>query len=117
VGQLYDRLGGRQLILVSLVVSGVCTMLLALTTHILVLIMLFGGVLSIAMGGSSLTGHQLGGALSIQLGSTLGDLTGSYDLPFALAGLLFLVASLAGVTMRERRYSTRYQPAASAAGD
>jgi MFS family permease len=30
-------------------------MLLALTTHILVLILLFGGVLSIAMGGSSLT--------------------------------------------------------------
>src|SRR5262252_11178281 len=55
VGQLYDRLGGRQLILVSLVVSGVCTMLLALTTHMLVLVMLFGGVLSIAMGGSSLT--------------------------------------------------------------
>ena len=55
VGRLYDRLGGRQLILVSLVVSGVCTMLLALTTHILVLIVLFGSVLSIAMGGIFLT--------------------------------------------------------------
>ena len=55
LGRLYDRLGGRQLILASLVVSGVCTMLLALTTHILVFILLFGGVLSIAMGGSSLT--------------------------------------------------------------
>ena len=117
VGQLYDRLGGRQLILVPLVVSGVWTMLLALTTPILVLIMLFGGVLSIAMGGSSLTGHQLGGALSIQLGGTLGDLTGSYDLPFALAGLLLLGASLAGVMMRERRYSTRYQSAVSAVGN
>jgi MFS family permease len=39
----------------SLVVSGVCTMFLALTTHMLVLIVLFGGVFSIAMGGSSLT--------------------------------------------------------------
>ena len=55
LGRLFDRLGGRQLILASLVVSGVCTMLLALTTHILFLILLFGGVLSIAMGGSSLT--------------------------------------------------------------
>jgi len=55
LGRLYDHLGGRHLILVSLVVSGVCTMLLALTTHILMLILLFGGVLSIAMGGSSLT--------------------------------------------------------------
>ena len=55
LGRLYDRLGGRRLILASLMVSGVCTMLLALTTHILVLILLFGGVLSIAMGGSSLT--------------------------------------------------------------
>jgi MFS family permease len=55
LGRLYDRLGGRQLILASLVVSGVGTMLPALTTHIWVLILLFGGVLSIAMGGSSLT--------------------------------------------------------------
>ncbi len=55
LGRLYDRLGGRRLILASLVVSGVGTMLLALTTHILFLILLFGGVLSIAMGGSSLT--------------------------------------------------------------
>ena len=55
LGRLYDRLGGRRLILASLIVSGVGTMLLALTTHILFLILLFGGVLSIAMGGSSLT--------------------------------------------------------------
>ena len=45
LGRLYDRLGGRRLILASLIVSGVCTMLLALTTHILFLILLFGGVL------------------------------------------------------------------------
>jgi MFS family permease len=69
------------------------------------------------LNGLAFTGHQLGGALCIQLGGTLRDRTGSYDLPFALAGLLLLGASLASVTMRERRYSTRYQPAASAAGD
>src|SRR5262245_1446879 len=55
LGRLYDHLGGRRLILASLMVSGVCTMLLALTTHILFLILLFGVGLSIAMGGSSLT--------------------------------------------------------------
>jgi MFS family permease len=55
LGRLYDRMGGRKLILASLVVSSVCTMLLALTTHILFLILLYGVVLSIAIGGSSLT--------------------------------------------------------------
>jgi MFS family permease len=69
------------------------------------------------LNGLAFTGHQIGGALSLQLGGTRRDLTGSYDLPFALAGLLLFGASLLSVTMRERRYSTRYQPAASAAGD
>ena len=36
--------------------------------------------------------------------------------PFALAGLLLFGASLTSVTIRERQYSTRYQPAVSAAG-
>jgi MFS family permease len=69
------------------------------------------------LNGLAFTGHQIGGALSIQLGGTLRDLTGSYDLPFALAGLLLFGASLASMTIRERRYSSRYQAAASAAGD
>ena len=34
VGRLYDRLGGRRLILISLVVSGLSTALLALTHHL-----------------------------------------------------------------------------------
>jgi MFS family permease len=76
LGRLYDRLGGRRLILASLIVSGVCTMLLALTTHILVLILLF-----------------------------------------AIAGLLLFGASLVSFAIREQWYSTRYQTAASAAGD
>jgi MFS family permease len=69
------------------------------------------------LNGLAFTGHQIGGALSIQLGGVLHDLTGSYELPFAIAGLLLFGASLASVMIRERRYSTRYQPAASAAGD
>jgi len=91
LGRLYDRLGGRQLILASLVVSGVGTMLLALTTNIMGLILLFGGVLR--------------------------DLTGSYDLPCAIAGLLLCGASLVSFAIREQRYSMRYQTIASTTGD
>ena len=69
------------------------------------------------LNGLAFTGHQIGGALSIQLGGTLRDLTGSYDLPFAIAGLLLFGASLVSFAIREQRYSTRYQTAASAAGD
>jgi MFS family permease len=69
------------------------------------------------LNGLAFTGHQIGGALSIQLGGTLRDLTGSYDLPFAIAGLLLFVASLVSFAIRERQYSTRYQTAASTAGD
>ena len=54
VGRLYDRLG-RQLILVSLVVSGLSTALLALTNHLVFLILVFGVVLSIAQAGCSLS--------------------------------------------------------------
>jgi MFS family permease len=69
------------------------------------------------LNGLAFTGHQIGGALSIQLGGILRDLTGSYDLPFAMAGLLLLAASLVSFTIREQRYSTQYQTAASAMGD
>jgi MFS family permease len=55
LGRLYDRLGGRKLILVSLLVSGGCTMLLAWTNHLIFLILIFGVVMSIALSGSSLT--------------------------------------------------------------
>jgi MFS family permease len=69
------------------------------------------------LNGLAFTGHQIGGALSIQLGGLLRDLTGSYDLAFAIAGLLLCGASLASFAIREQRYSTRYQAAASPAGD
>jgi MFS family permease len=69
------------------------------------------------LNGLAFTGHQIGGALSIQLGGLLRDLTGSYDLPFAIAGLLLFGASLVSFTICEQRYSTRYQSAASATGD
>jgi MFS family permease len=69
------------------------------------------------LNGLAFTGHQIGGALSIQLGGVLRDLTGSYDLPFAIAGVLLCGASLVSFAIREQRYSTRYQTTASAAGD
>ena len=53
-------------------------------------------------------GHQMGGALSIQLGGLLHDLTGSYELPFAVAGLLLFIASLASFAINERKYAMNY---------
>jgi MFS family permease len=55
VGRLFDTLGGRQVILVSLAVFGVTTILLALTFHIVFLIAVFGIIMSIAWSGTSLT--------------------------------------------------------------
>ena len=69
------------------------------------------------LNGLAFTGHQIGGALSIQLGGTLRDLTGSYDLPFTIAALLLCVASMVSFTIHEQRYSTRYQTTASTTGD
>src|SRR5262245_33485902 len=45
VGRLYDRVGGRWLILVCLLVSGLGTALLGLTNHFVFLILVFGVVL------------------------------------------------------------------------
>src|SRR5262249_16371456 len=39
LGYLCDRLGGRKVILVSLMMMGVCTMILSLTFHIIILIL------------------------------------------------------------------------------
>jgi MFS family permease len=61
------------------------------------------------LNGLAFTGHQLGGMLR--------DLTGSYDLPFAIAGLLLCGASLVSFAIRKQRYSTRYQTAAGTTGD
>jgi MFS family permease len=69
------------------------------------------------LNGIVFTGHQIGGALGIQLSGVLRDLTGSYDLPFAIAALLLFGASLASFAIQEKRYSMRYQAASSAATD
>jgi MFS family permease len=54
-GRLFDTFGGRRVILASLATFGVTTILLALTFHILFLILVFGVLMSIAWSGASLT--------------------------------------------------------------
>ena len=55
--------------------------------------------------------HQMGGALSIFMGGVLYDLTGGYELPFGIAGALLIGASLLSWSIREKKFSSRYQPA------
>ena len=61
--------------------------------------------------GISFLCHQIGAFVSIILGGILYDLTGSYLLPFALAGSLLIPASIAAYTINEKKYSARYQTA------
>lgn len=59
--------------------------------------------------------HQLGSAASIQLGGILRDLTGSYTLPLAIAGVLLIGASLISFAIQEKKYSATYQTPPGAA--
>jgi MFS family permease len=51
--------------------------------------------------------HQVGGATSIQFAGLMRDFTGSYTLPFTLAGLLLLPAALSALSIREQQYSAQ----------
>lgn len=55
IGHLFDRLGGRRVILIGLVIMGLATFALSFTFHILFLVFMFGIVLSTALSGPSLT--------------------------------------------------------------
>ena len=92
LGRLYDRLGGRTVISLSLVVLGGGTMMLSQTNSLWFLVLVYGVVMSVAAGGASLvTIHAVlskwfyrrrGMALSI---STAGASAGSMVLaPFAM---------------------------------
>ncbi|MFQ6027439.1 MAG: MFS transporter [Dehalococcoidia bacterium] len=64
--------------------------------------------------------HQIGSFGSIMLAGVLYDLTGSYTLPFAIAGSLLFPAALSAFTIKEHKYSARYQTqpaAATVSGD
>ena len=56
--------------------------------------------------------HQVGGLAGVLLGGFLYDLTGSYTLPFIIAGAMLFPAALSAFTIKERTYSSRYQAAA-----
>jgi MFS family permease len=58
--------------------------------------------------GVSFLFHAVGSFVSILLAGLLYDLTGSYTLPFAIAGALLFPAALSAFTIRERKYSMRY---------
>ena len=64
--------------------------------------------------GLSLLMHQIGGSASVVFAALLYDLTGSYTIPFAVAGALLFPAALSAFSINERRYSIRYQEMAPA---
>jgi sugar phosphate permease len=59
--------------------------------------------------------HQFGGFGSVLLAGLLFDVTGSYTLPFALVGALLFPAAISAFSIKERKYSVRYQTAVPAA--
>jgi len=61
--------------------------------------------------GVSFLCHQVGSFVSILFAGFLFDVTGSYTLPFAIAGFLLFPAALSAFTIQERKYSIRYQTA------
>ena len=69
--------------------------------------------------GISFMFHSFGGALAILIAARLFDITGTYTLPFALFGAMLFPAAISAFSIKERRYSARYQEAVptAAAGD
>ena len=55
--------------------------------------------------------HAVGSGISIWLAGFLFDLTGSYTVPFGIAGLMLFPASLIAFSIKERTYSSRYRTA------
>ncbi len=54
--------------------------------------------------------HQLGGFSSVLLAGYLREMTGNYILAFIIAAVMLYPAAISAFTIRERRYSVRYQP-------
>ena len=69
-----------------------------------------------AISGISFLCHQVGAFASITLAGVFYDKTGSYLIPFMVAGALLLPASISAFTINEKKYSIRYQAAAAPAG-
>ena len=67
------------------------------------------------LNGLSTMSHQIGGSISVFMAGVLYVIYGAYEIPFALAGLTLLGATLASFAVNERKFSIRYQPAPAAA--
>ena len=63
------------------------------------------------LGGFTSLAHQIGGSISVVMAGILYDATGTYVIPFSMAGLTLLAAALLSYSVKERKYSTRYQSA------
>ncbi len=57
--------------------------------------------------------HQLGGFSSVLLAGYLREMTGDYILAFSIAAVMLFPAAISAFTIRERKYSVRYQVAAA----
>jgi MFS family permease len=113
LGHLYDRFGGRKVILVSLVLQGLCTTILSLTFHIVFLILIYGVVMSIFRGGGAtswiiarwfrrkratalalgIAGSSLGTMAAVPVAAYLIDLAG-WRLTWVALGIIILVLAL-----------------------
>ena len=116
MGGLFDRLGGRKVILSSLAIIGLATVLLSLTFHLLFLVFIFGVVTSIALSGSSLSttgallskwfqrrratviglnasGASLGGLILVPFSMYLLQAT-NWRISWAVLGMLVLVVAI-----------------------
>ena len=60
--------------------------------------------------------HQLGGFTSVLMAGYLREITGDYVVAFTIAAVLLYPAAISAFSIRERRYSVRYQAAPSPAG-
>ena len=68
------------------------------------------------IGGISFFFHAMGAVISVPMAGFFYDATGSYTIPFAIAGSLLFPAALSAFTIREHKYSTRYATAPGLSG-
>jgi MFS family permease len=68
------------------------------------------------LNGITFLAHQTGGALSVLMAGIIYDVTGSYQIPFAIGGILMVWSSVAAFSVNEKKYSVKFQTLAASAG-